>query len=558
MTRPMIVASALTAFAVGAFAGTDDYRFARARLVEPSAAVQRASQSDTEALVANAPFLPGDRVWTDGDGRAELQLFDGTLLWIDTRSKLDFSAGDQSGTGEPVVLQLWSGAISVDRRPGKAAQLDVETSAATVHVEPGAVVRVDATPGATRVSVHQGTTEVDSDDGDVSVQAGESTEVRPGRSPRAPWRTSDTDDFDAWVDERAAADTAVDDRHLPEELAAYAGELDQNGSWYDEPDIGYVWQPRVDADWSPYSSGRWTWTVIGWTWVPAESWGWAPSHYGRWGHSARLGWYWVPGRVFGPAWVSWAVGSNHIGWCALDRWNHPTRHETFRDGPYARGVHDGWTFVRRNDFAAHDLRSRRAVGVALDSAQFRVFESNKKRPDHRLDVALDAHRPFPVVVQHSSTWLRRPESRRERSRTLAVQAPDASTPARKRARSEAIAPWLDQRPDTRAHERSDNERSRTTTQVGGLPRWLSPAQSHQEGRRVQSPASQQEQRGAHRHTLMERVFGRASSAQREAAPQAQQPSPQAHERPSSSRASSDSSHSSRDQARERHPSRRGR
>jgi len=111
--------------------------------------------------------------------------------------------------------------------------------------------------------------------------------------------------------------------YLPEEVAPYAGELESNGTWYYESEVGHVWRPRVGPGWQPYSDGRWIWTAYGWTWVPYEGWGWAPFHYGRWGHSASLGWYWIPSAGWGPAWVSWAVGPSYVGWCPLGYRDRP-------------------------------------------------------------------------------------------------------------------------------------------------------------------------------------------------------------------------------------------
>src|SRR5438132_164615 len=47
--------------------------------------VQRASETGAEEALPNLPFLPGDRVWTDQGGRAEIQFADGTVLRIDSR-----------------------------------------------------------------------------------------------------------------------------------------------------------------------------------------------------------------------------------------------------------------------------------------------------------------------------------------------------------------------------------------------------------------------------------------------------------------------------------------
>ncbi len=96
-----------------------------------------------------------------------------------------------------------------------------------------------------------------------------------------------------------------------------------DGNWVEAGDYGYCWQPNVasDSSWRPYADGFWAYTDVGWTWVSNEDFGWATYHYGRWAKLASLGWVWIPGTEWGPAWVSWRIGGDQIGWAPLP----PTR-----------------------------------------------------------------------------------------------------------------------------------------------------------------------------------------------------------------------------------------
>ena len=76
----------------------DGYRHGRVRYVEPGVTLHRATEVSAEEALANLPFLPGDRVWTDASGRVEFQFPDGTLVRLDNRSKLDY-AGHEEGRG---------------------------------------------------------------------------------------------------------------------------------------------------------------------------------------------------------------------------------------------------------------------------------------------------------------------------------------------------------------------------------------------------------------------------------------------------------------------------
>ncbi len=125
---------------------------------------------------------------------------------------------------------------------------------------------------------------------------------------RAPGYTSDYDDAD-YDDAPEYVDNAPDPSRYDEALAPY-------GHWLDDPTYGRVWQPSVDADWRPYSNGRWVWTSAGWTWVAEEPWGWT-FHYGRWVQDPELGWVWVPGTEWSPAWVDWYEEDGYVGWAPL-------------------------------------------------------------------------------------------------------------------------------------------------------------------------------------------------------------------------------------------------
>lgn len=96
--------------------------------------------------------------------------------------------------------------------------------------------------------------------------------------------------------------------------------LGSDGNWVEVGNYGYCWQPAVavsNTSWRPYADGYWAYTDVGWTWVSYEDFGWATYHYGRWMRLRGRGWVWVPGREWGPAWVSWRMGGDYVGWAPL-------------------------------------------------------------------------------------------------------------------------------------------------------------------------------------------------------------------------------------------------
>ena len=384
----------------------DNYPHGFIRNVEPGVSLQRATEVTAEEAAINLPFLPGDRVWTDAAGRAEFQFPEGTVVRLDSRSKLDYSAHDES-RDERVVLRLWSGSLIVRTRAREAAIFEIETPGGLVEVAEPGVVRIDVESGETQLSVYEGEASLDTGRDRVSVAGGERTWASWGDAPAEPepFDLYATDEFSQWdVDlESREAWAANSRRYLPEPLAPYAPEFDAHGSWTYEAPVGYVWQPRVAVGWAPYSNGRWTWTYYGWTWVPYEPWGWVPHHYGRWGFSVSLGWYWSPGISWGSAWVSWGIGGGYVGWCPLGRYNRPVvpwHQRRYRGRAVPRGSigpDRAWTVVRRGDLARRDIARRRVDPGGV--AGLRVAESPNERPNRNGGALTRASAAIPAAAR---------------------------------------------------------------------------------------------------------------------------------------------------------------
>jgi hypothetical protein len=406
---------------------------ARIRYVEPSVTLQRysadASQDSSEEAQANVPFLPGDRMWTDDAGRAELQLATGVFIRMDTQSSVEYVS-----EGARPAFRVDSGGLYVHARQG--GDLTIETPGGLVALQRSGVYRIDADSGETRLTVLQGSASLDSGNRQVDVLAGERAYAQKGEPPEDPQRfdSADRDGFASWDrtrESRVAYYAGESRRYLPTEVASYADDLDANGSWANDAEVGRVWRPNVDADWSPYSNGRWTWTVYGWTWCPYETWGWAPFHYGRWGFGARLGWYWIPGSVWGPAWVSWAHGGDYVGWCPLG----------FHDRPIiGLGVGQGrfggraWFYARRSDILAPQIARHRISASPAVVGAVRVLSSTGAQPSRDFRTVHTVHAmPMPTARLRSqgtpfdSRSAIRPMTPREGAR---VRIPERSPSAR--------------------------------------------------------------------------------------------------------------------------------
>jgi hypothetical protein len=373
----------------------DSYPHGRVLSVEPGVTLQRATEQAAEEAAPNLPFLPGDRVWSDRAGRAEFQFADGTLLRLDSGSKLDYVAHEE-GSGGRVILKLWSGGLYLHARDGRGhPDFAVETPGGVVETRVRGLYRLDAVGDGTRLSVHEGEATL-LGEREVLVQAGEQVEARLGEAIEDPqaFDRAALDDFDRWNADRENRPVyaASQREYLPEVVSPYAGELESHGAWYYESEVGHVWRPYVSAGWRPYFDGRWAWTPFGWTWVAAEPWGWAPFHYGRWGYTPMLGWYWIPGSAWAPAWVTWTYGGEYIGWCPLGYRDKPVLFGGRRiDRAVPRGTvavkDEPWVYVRRADFGASDL-VRRVQHAVPAGEEMHVPRQANARPGHDLHAVL--------------------------------------------------------------------------------------------------------------------------------------------------------------------------
>jgi len=153
------------------------------------------------------------------------------------------------------------------------------------------------------------------------------------------------------VQSHAALEVSVDFFH---------DNLESYGDWREVGDYGYCWQPRdVAPNWRPYNDGRWLFTDAGWTWDSEEPYSWAVYHYGRWARLDRVGWVWVPGTEWGPAWVSWRRGPQHIGWAPLPpdaAFDRSVGFSAQVDSDYDIGP-SNYSFVAVRDFGSPRLRT---------------------------------------------------------------------------------------------------------------------------------------------------------------------------------------------------------
>jgi len=296
-------------------------RVARLSHVEGHVSFQHAGDPDWNAASMNMALMPADRIYTGNDGRAEIQIDDGSVLRLAERTDVEILSLRE----DLVQFRLLVGLASLTTR--SSIPFEISTPAASFStLRPGAY-RFDVLEnGDSDAIVRKGVLSAANDRFAQQVDSGELIHVTAGlQGSHVLSRYDQRDAWDEWNDRRDADFTAYDSRkYLPEYVYAGASDLDRHGRWVVFDSYGPAWVPLyVDTGWSPYWHGRWhhrpSW---GWTWVSYEPWGWLPYHYGSWHFNASFGWGWIPGPSFSfhfwsPGRVRFYHGPGGISWCPL-------------------------------------------------------------------------------------------------------------------------------------------------------------------------------------------------------------------------------------------------
>ncbi len=317
-----ILAMFLVAATAGVASAEDDATsLSYISYLERYATVQPATQEESLEAVMNMPVVPGDRIDTAREARMEVQLSDGSTVWLDEYTSLSFDAVafSRDDQADRTVLYLAEGDVVVEIPPTALAEepMRLDSPSSTVYLHRPGLFRVETLRnGSLRLETWDGLAEASTPSGGALVRAGSATELEGGQVIRAESQLTTQDDFALWVGQRRDLRAGASSDHLSGRYARQASSLDAYGSWvYVDSYNTWAWQPSVTVGWRPYTAGRWYWTPVGWSWISYEPWGWLPYHYGSWWFDAQFGWVWMWDSYWGPAWVDWVWWPGYVGWC---------------------------------------------------------------------------------------------------------------------------------------------------------------------------------------------------------------------------------------------------
>jgi hypothetical protein len=319
------LAITLTGFAPRATADDDDppSRVARLAYIQGSVSFQPAGTDDWVTAGLNRPVTTGDKLWSDNDGRTELQV-DGSLIRLSNNTGFSFLNLSDNVT----QIQLTAGTLLVRvRRLDDTETYEIDTPNLAFSVlRPGLYrISVNEAGDSTVIKIRSGEGEVTGGGAAYTVHANDydTFSGTDQLSANSESYGNDEDQFDSWAANRDHHwENSSSARYVSADVVGYE-DLDDHGSWRRTPDNGNVWFPRTSVPgWAPYHYGHWAYIEPwGYTWVDDEPWGFAPFHYGRW-VSYEGSWGWVPAPprsegvvyvrpVYAPALVAW-VGGPHF------------------------------------------------------------------------------------------------------------------------------------------------------------------------------------------------------------------------------------------------------
>jgi hypothetical protein len=266
------------------------------RLSSVDGGVQLSKGNDVLAdrAIANTPLFEGTRVTTADDGRAEIQLEDGSVARLSPNSSLTLTVLSGAGaTGEAeITLEGGLGYFELQGN-GQVGAMSLRFGDSVATASGFTVMRInlDNLPG--EMAVFSGNAHLElSSAATVDLHGGESVALSANDVTRYTLNESiEPDSWDSWNSDRDQALTAESTTRTgatssyPNSSNPAWNDLDANGNWYNVPGQGEIWSPYDASNpaWDPYGNGSWMNSPgYGYTWISANPWGYLPYSCGAW------------------------------------------------------------------------------------------------------------------------------------------------------------------------------------------------------------------------------------------------------------------------------------
>jgi hypothetical protein len=327
------------------------HRAARLSFLQGDVTVDHLDNTAGDPAQINMPLAEGARVATGEDGQAEVEFEDGSVVRVTPNSALGLSVLNvDAAQNFHTQVTILHGLVYAKLYASSKYFYVVDAGGEFISPVANTTVRVNLDQPPATISVFDGTVQVEhartpeADGYKKDVRAGES--LTGDAHDSSQYSVSQNLEQDSWDEWNRARDQAAADEAATRTTArdGYAGDqgygwsdLDANGSWYDVPGQGRVWQPTVaqESDFDPYGYGSWVaYSSVGYVWASGYSWGWTPFRCGSWSYWNNFGWGWSPASGCGRA--GWGIGRGFSSGIAINVVRPPLNYRL-----PTRPVHEG-------------------------------------------------------------------------------------------------------------------------------------------------------------------------------------------------------------------------
>jgi uncharacterized protein DUF6600/FecR-like protein len=281
-------------------------RVVRLSDVQGDVRIDRNTGGGYEKAFLNLPITQGMKVRTLDDGRAALELEDGSTVRLTPNTILEVPRLSLSDAGTKLSgFRLLDGTAYINFLGAKDAEVDFTFAREKLVLTSATHLRVDMADTDAVVAVFKGDVEIAGPEGTVQVAKNHKASFDLIEDKYKVARNLDDAPYDAWDKQQDQYQQRYSDNSYSQYSPYAYGTSDLNyyGSFFNAPGYGMLWQPYfVGAGWDPFMNGAWAfYPGVGYGWVSAYPWGWTPYHYGSWLFVPGYGWAWQPGG----AWTGW-------------------------------------------------------------------------------------------------------------------------------------------------------------------------------------------------------------------------------------------------------------
>lgn len=280
-------------------------RIVRLSYIEGGVQIDR-NTGQFEKAILNLPLTEGAKLRTEADGRAEVELEDGSTVRLGANTAVQFPQLSLRDSGvKASVVDIETGTAYVNLTGTKGNQLTVEFGDQRIELTQAAHLRVVSEADKQAVAVFKGNVQVEGPSGTVQLKKNQTASLDASAKSLVVTKEIEPEPLDSWD----KAQSQYQQRYASDSYGNYSpyrygtSDLAYYGNFFSAPGYGMLWQPYfIGAGWDPFMDGAWAFSPgFGFGWVSAYPWGWVPYHYGTWIFLPGYGWAWQPGGV----WMQW-------------------------------------------------------------------------------------------------------------------------------------------------------------------------------------------------------------------------------------------------------------